>query len=122
LTKKPILWVVWLAVTLVTVACGNAAEPAAALPAPQLEADESEPELAVQPTDAQAPSEPTGEVVPEEEAAEPEPVEQAAPVGSALEPRPHRTAPASPGVFVSDQVQFVGATGSPQLVEFFTYW
>jgi cytoskeletal protein RodZ len=122
LTKKPILWVVWLAIALVTVACGSAAEPTAAPPAPQLEADESEPELAVQPTDAQAPSEPTGEVAPEEEGAEPEPVGQAAPAESAQEPRPHRTAPASPGAFVSDQAQFVGATGSPQLVEFFTYW
>jgi hypothetical protein len=118
LTKKPIVWVVLLAVALVAAACSGASEPAAAPPAPQVEVDESQPALAEQ----QTPPEPTAEIVSEEEAAEPEPIEEAAPAASAPEPRPHRAAPASPGAFVSDQAQFVGATGSPQLIEFFTYW
>jgi hypothetical protein len=121
--SRPILWVVLLAVALGTVACGGAPEPTAAQPSPQLEVDESEPELAEQPapTVEEAPPEPAEEVAPEE-AAGPEPVEEAAPAEPALEPHSYRTAPASPGVFVSDQAQFVGATGNPQLIEFFTYW
>jgi hypothetical protein len=125
---KPILWVVLLVVALMTVACGGAAEPTDAQPSPQLEVDESEPELAEQPAGQESPSEvaqpaPTeGGVL--EEAIEPEQetVEGAAPAESSLEPRPHRAAPAPPGDFVADQAQFVGATGNPQLVEFFTYW
>ena len=34
----------------------------------------------------------------------------------------HRAAPAPPDVFVSDSPEFVGTTGRPQLVEFFTDW
>lgn len=34
----------------------------------------------------------------------------------------HADAPASPDEFRSDSGEFVGATGSPQLVEFFAYW
>ena len=120
------MWVVLLAVALVAVACGGAPEPTDAQPSPQLEVDESEPELAEQPAGQEAPPEaaepePTEGAAPEE-AIEQETVEEVAPAEAALELRPHRAAPAPPSEFVADQAQFVGATGSPQLVEFFTYW
>jgi hypothetical protein len=122
---KAIVWVVLLAAALGMVACGGAPGPDAA----QVGADESQPELVEQPSVEAAPPGPTEVVA--DEVAEPEPaegavaeasVEEAPPAEPALEPHIYRTAPASPGTFVSDQAQFVGATGSPQLIEFFTYW
>jgi hypothetical protein len=123
---KSIVWVVLLAAALGVVACGGAPGPDAA----QVGADESQPGLVEQPSVEAAPPEPTGVIVPDE-AAELEPtegavaeasIEEAPPAEPALEPHIYRTAPASPGTFVSDQAQFVGATGNPQLIEFFTYW
>jgi hypothetical protein len=122
---KPILWVFLVAVALGVAACGGSPGPDAAQPSPQVEMDESGQSVV-----EAAPPEPTEVAVPDEAAAlEPTegaaaeaPVEEAPPAEPALEPHVYRTAPASPGTFVSDQAQFVGATGNPQLVEFFTYW
>jgi hypothetical protein len=129
---KPIVWVVLLAVALGVAACGGAPGPDAV----QVEGSESgpvqaeQPGLAEQPSVEAAPPEPTEAVVPDQ-AAEPSPtegaaveapVEEAPPAEAVLEPHIYRSAPASPGVFVSDQAQYVGATGNPQLIEFFTYW
>lgn len=129
---KPILWVFLLAVALGVAACGGAPGPDAA----PVDGSESEPvqaeqsELTGQPSAEADSPEPTEAVVadqaaepePTEEAAAEEPVEEAPLAEGALEPHIYRTAPASPGVFVSDQAQYVGATGNPQLIEFFTYW
>lgn len=59
--------------------------------------------------------------------AEPEPVvEQNQPADGIVEvdfvPRPHRDAPAPVDAIIEDSAEFYGNTGSPQLVEIFTYW
>jgi hypothetical protein len=67
------------------------------------------------------PTERTAEVTEAAATATPEPT--APPTEEAgFPPRPHRAAPAPPDEFVSDSSAFVGETGAPQLVEFFTFW
>jgi hypothetical protein len=124
---KPIVWVVLLAVALGVAACGGAPGPDSAQVGSESEAGLAEqPGLTEQPSVEAAPPEPTE--VAADEVAEPSPTVEAvaeAPVEEAepaLEPHIYRSAPASPGTFVSDQAQYVGATGNPQLIEFFTYW
>jgi hypothetical protein len=127
---KPIVWVVLLAVALGVAACGGAPGPVAAQVGSESETGLAEqPGLTEQPSVEAAPPEPTevaanevAEPSPTVEAVAEAPVEEAPPAEPALEPHVYRSAPASPGTFVSDQAQYVGATGNPQLIEFFTYW
>lgn len=106
-----------LALLMLAAACGPAAPTAAptevgeAIPAGERPTD-------VPPTATSAPTE-VAAVLPSPTAEGLEAVE--APQG-VLAPAAHAAAPAGPEEFRFDSGEFVGATGNPQLVEFFTTW
>lgn len=112
------LSVMVLALVLLVAACGPSAPAAAptevgeAMPSGET-GNTSSPTEAPAPTEAAAavlPS-PTAEMLEAEEAPQ-----------AALAAAAHADAPAEPQAFRFDSGEFVGATGSPQLVEFFTTW
>lgn len=115
--RHRLLGVLMLALLLLVAACGPSAPAVAptdvgeAMPSGE-GANETAPTEAPAATEAVAalPS-PTAETLDAEDAPQ-----------GALAPAAHAAAPAGPQAFRFDSGEFVGATGSPQLVEFFTTW
>jgi hypothetical protein len=104
MVRKPIFWIGLLAVLLMAVACSPATAPTA-VPTEAVEATPAPP-TAIPPTDP-FPT-PTAESL----------TDVSGQGADALRP----SAPAAPDEYRFDPPELVGATGNPQLVEFFTTW
>lgn len=117
--KGPILYVLVVLSAFLLAACSQGAaevvqEPPAQAGQPDVQSEEATDEPTPAPTISDQSEQPTVETTTDDS----EPVVEEA----SFAPRPHRSAPADPEVIIEDSAEFFAATGSPQLVEIFTYW
>lgn len=123
--KKPLLLALFVVLVLIAAACGPSATPAAEAPttAPTDAPTDAPPTMAptdVPPTD-EPPTAAAADVFPTPTVEEmPDNTVGQEVVSADIPGRPSEAAP--PNEFRSDPGALVGATGNPQLVEFFTFW
>ncbi len=112
--RKPIFWIFLPLLLVVAAACSGAAPTPTVSPLPPTET------AALSATPTEAAALPTDTLPPPTPTVEEAPPTAAGPDAAEIAGRPAEPAP--PDVFRSDPATLVGATGNPQLLEFFTYW